>query len=80
MTSETLLQLKPLLLLDEPAHEISVLTACAQIPLISAHIDVPSEPRILIFGLSLHLHPYFMSASRCADLPEPTLLGDAIST
>ena len=63
MTSEILLQLKPLLLLDETAHKSWVLITYAQMPLISAHIDVPSKPRILIFGLSLHLYTYFMTAS-----------------
>ena len=37
----------------------------------------------LYFGLSLYLHPYFVYASiegSGADLPEPTLLTDVIST
>ena len=42
---------------------IPLLTACAQVPLINAHPDVFKEARGLYFGLSLHLHPYFMYAS-----------------
>ena len=32
-------------------------------PLINAHADATREARGLKFGLSLHLHPYFVYAS-----------------
>ena len=38
-----------------PAHEILVLIACAQIPLINAHTDISSRARGLNFVLSLYL-------------------------
>ena len=46
------------------------------------------EARGLNFGLSLHVHPYFVYVSsggcgesvQCTDSPEPPLLADAIST
>ena len=44
-------------------HEISVLMAYAQMPLINAHTDVSSQTRGLIFHLSLHICPYFVYAS-----------------
>ena len=34
-----------------------------QIPLINADTDISSKVRGLNFGLSLHLHPYFLNAS-----------------
>ena len=46
------------------AHEISVLIAYAQTPPINARADVSSETRGLNFGLSLHLQPCFVYASR----------------
>ena len=50
-----------------------------------------SKTRYLNFGLSLHIHLYFVNAGSqgsgksahmciCADLPEPSLLADAISS
>ena len=47
----------------EPFHEISLLVAHAQMPHIIAQADVSSEAIGIKFGLSLHLHPYFMYAS-----------------
>ena len=41
-------------------HGISVLITYAQMPLVNTHADVSSEARGLNFGLSLHLHPYFV--------------------
>ena len=57
-------------------------------PLINAHAGVYSEARCLNNGLSLHLHLYLVYASNkalislciCPDLPEHSLLTDAIST
>ena len=43
-------------------------------PLINAHAVVSSKARILNFGLSFHLHPYFVYASICPDSPEPSML------
>ena len=45
-------------------HEISVLIAYAQMPLINTHSSVSSYARGLNFGPSLHLHPYFVYVSR----------------
>ena len=50
-----------------------------QMLLTNAHAVVKSEARGLTFGLSLHLHPYFVYvSSKCTF--EPSLLTDAIST
>ena len=54
----------------------------AQMPLINAHADVSNGERGLDFGLSLHLHPFFVYVSSkaltslhiCADSPDPSLL------
>ena len=40
-----------------------MLIAYVQMPLINAHAVVSSGARGLNFGLSLHLHPYFVYAS-----------------
>ena len=57
--------------------------------LINTNAYVFRGARGLIFGLSLHLHSYFMYASSkgagmlvyiCAGTPEPSLLDNAIST
>ena len=45
------------------AHEIFVLIADAQNPLLNAHDDIFSLARDLNFGLSLPLYPYFVYAS-----------------
>ena len=42
---------------------IVVLIVYAQKPLINDHDDVSSDARSLQFGLSLHLHLYFLYAS-----------------
>ena len=31
------------------------------LPLINAHADISSGPRSLIFGLGLHLYPYYVT-------------------
>ena len=49
---------------NRPAHEILVLSAYAQKPSLITHADVSSETRGLHFGLSLHLHSYFVYVSR----------------
>ena len=43
-----------------PVHEILVLIAYVQNPLINAHIDIASEAKGLDFCLSPHLHPYLV--------------------
>ena len=41
-----------------------------QMPLIKIHIGVSSGARGIFFGLSLHLHPYFVYASsKCSGEP-----------
>ena len=45
-------------------HEILVLMAYAQTPLINATADISSWARGLNFGLSLHLHPFFVDSSK----------------
>ena len=45
------------------AHEILVLIAHAQSHTQNMHVQLASEARGLNFGLSLHLHPYFVHAS-----------------
>ena len=60
-----------------PIHEILVLNAYAQKPLINAHVDISSKTTGLIFGQSLHLHPYLMYANSegsGADSSEASLL------
>ena len=60
----------------------------AQKPPINAHADISSEVTCLTFGLSLHLHPYFLYASReglpksehLCNSPEPALLNNDIHT
>ena len=47
--------------------------------LINIYADVSSDANGLNFGLSIHLHPYFVYASN-KGLPESLLLADAIST
>ena len=47
---------------NEPAHEILVLIAYAQMSLINAHTDVSGEARGQKFGLSLQLPPCFVYA------------------
>ena len=37
--------------------------AYAQMPLMNAHTDISSEVGGSKFGLSLHIHPYFVYAS-----------------
>ena len=49
--------------IKEPAHGTLVPIAYAQKPRFNTHADVPSRARGLKFGLSLHLHPYFMFSS-----------------
>ena len=46
-----------------PAQEILVRIAFAQMFLIVVHADVSSEARELNFDLSFHLHIYFLYAS-----------------
>ena len=46
-----------------PAHEVLLLIAYAQMPLLNAHADNSSEARSLNFGLSLRLQLYFIYAS-----------------
>ena len=41
-------------------HKILVLIAYAQKPPVNATSDVYSESRVLMFSLSLPLHPYFV--------------------
>ena len=45
------------------SHDLFVFIAYAQMPLIIAHADVSSYARGLKFGLSFHLHPYFVHTS-----------------
>ena len=47
----------------EPAREIWVLIAYAQMSLIKVRADLSSGARCLIFGMSLHLQPYLTYAS-----------------
>ena len=49
-------------------------------PLANARADVYSEARGLNFSLSLHLHPYFVYASREGSAEEPSLLADKVNT
>ena len=44
-------------------HEILVLMAYVLKPPVKAHADMSSMANGLIFGLSLHLHPYFEHVS-----------------
>ena len=65
--------------------KILALIAYTQKPPINAHVDISSRARGLNFGLSLHLHPYFVFAisegcGEGADLPKHWLLNIAIST
>ena len=46
-----------------PAPGVSLRIAYALIPLINANIDISSEARGPKFGMSLHLHPYFVYTS-----------------
>ena len=46
-----------------PAHEILVLAAYAEKPPSNTHAYISSGAKGLNFGLSLHLHPYFVYAS-----------------
>ena len=55
-----------------------------QMPPLNTDANVSSRARGLKFGLSLHLHPYFMCAvkallSLCICLPEHSLPNNAIS-
>ena len=45
------------------SDKISVLIVYALMSLINAHAVLSSEARVLNFGLSLHLHQYFVHAS-----------------
>ena len=47
----------------EPAHEIWVIIAHAQMSLINVRADLFRGARGLVFGMSLHLQPYFAFAS-----------------
>ena len=48
-----------------PAHDILYLSHMRKLmPLIKAHADVSIKARDLNIGLSLHLHTYFVYASR----------------
>ena len=51
-------------MLYEPANELSVLIAYAQMPLINAHTDAFSRAIGLNFGQSPHLYPYFVYVRR----------------
>ena len=48
---------------NECAHMILVFILCEQKPPINANADISSKARCFNFGLSLHLHPYFVYAS-----------------
>ena len=63
-----------------PAHKISVLITYVKTPLrlINAHADIFSIARSLNFGLSLHLHPFFVYASS-EGFGESAHIADAIS-
>ena len=52
-----------LLMINGQAHGILILTAHAQKPPFSAHLDISSGARSLNFGLGLHLHSYVMHTS-----------------
>ena len=47
-----------------PANKFSVIILYAQMPLMDAHADISSKAGGLHFGLNLHLHPYYVFASR----------------
>ena len=49
--------------LYELAHEILVLIVYVQEPPLNTYTDVSRGARALKFGLSLHLHLYFMQTS-----------------
>ena len=60
-----------------------------ELPPTNVHLSVSKRARGLNFGLSIHLHLYFvyMPAAKslaslhiCADSPEPSLLDNAIRT
>ena len=48
----------------EPANELTVLIAYAQMPLINAHTDASSRARGQNFDQSPHPYPYFVYAKR----------------
>ena len=47
-----------------PAHEFSVIILYAHMPLMDAHAGISSKAGGLHYGLNLHLHPYYVYASR----------------
>ena len=71
-----------------PLHDIFVLIAYARIPHCIAHAGVSSYARNLMFGLTLHLHPYFRNeisegsgeSAHMRRLARPSLIDNAIST
>ena len=48
--------------LSKPVNKILVLIAYVKMPLINVNGDISSIARDLKFGLSIHLHPYFVYA------------------
>ena len=44
------------------AHTIWVLIGYAHLSLINSHADIFSGAGVVVFGLSIHLHPYFVKA------------------
>ena len=74
----------------EPAHTILLLIAYAQKPPLNTSAYISGGVRILIFGLSLQLHPYtavlcmhiaraMESLCICAAFPKPSLFDNVIS-
>ena len=59
----------------KPAHEIVVLIAHLQMPLITTYANVSNEAKCLNFGPDLRLFPLFVYASI-----EHSLFADAVST
>ena len=72
----------------EPERDILVLTAHAHQTPLNAHADISTVARGLNFGMSLHLHIYFMHAINEGSgepvqlhiSPEPSLFENAIIT